>query len=207
MAPATLKVIAAAYSMRRELKIIFLTITAISLLPVIAIILLTQVGLNLVSDALASQNSQTAQVDIHDPKTGLIIDSIREAVIWPAQGPVSLEFAQSSPYQLFHTGLDIASPNGRVGPPVGAFMKGRVIYADTQTWGFGRHVIIDHGHGLTSIYAHLETLKVTRGQEVELGTIIGTLGNSGWSTGPHLHFQINLYNIPVNPRTFLSGNP
>ncbi|MEI7690284.1 MAG: M23 family metallopeptidase [bacterium] len=57
------------------------------------------------------------------------------------------------------------------------------------------------------MYAHLETLKVTRGQEVELGTIIGTLGNSGWSTGPHLHFQINLYNIPVNPRTFLSGNP
>ena len=207
MDPATIKIIAAAYSMRKEVKIIFLTISGICLIPVIAVIMLTQVGLNLISGVLANQNPQTLEVDIYDPKTGAIVDHISEPAIWPTQGPISLEFSESSPYQLFHTGIDIASIDGKVGTPIASFMKGKVIYADTQLWGFGRHVIIDHGHYVTSIYAHLDTLSVTKGQEVEIGTIIGTRGNTGWSTGPHLHFQINVFNIPINPRTFLSGNP
>jgi len=207
MDPATIKTIAIAYSMRKELRIIFLTILGICFIPVIAVIMLTQVGLNLISGVLASQNPQTLEVDIYDPKTGAIVDHISEPAIWPTQGPVSLEFSESSPYQLFHTGIDIASTDGKIGTPVASFMKGKVIYADTQLWGFGRHVIIDHGHYITSTYAHLDTLSVTKGQGVEIGTIIGTRGNTGWSTGPHLHFQINVFNIPVNPRTFLSGNP
>jgi len=202
-----IKYIVAAYSMRREIKIIFLTMVGVSLIPVIAVLMLTQVGLNIVSGALASQNPQTLQIDIHDPKSGAIIDKVSEPAIWPVSGPVTLEFGDSSPYQIFHTGIDIASSDGKVGTPVGAFMKGKVIYADTEFWGFGRHIIIDNGHHVTSIYAHLDTLNVAYGQEVEVGTIIGTRGNTGWSTGPHLHFQINVFSMPVNPRTFLSGNP
>jgi murein DD-endopeptidase MepM/ murein hydrolase activator NlpD len=137
----------------------------------------------------------------------LFIDHVSEHGIWPVPGPVTLEFGESSPYQIFHTGIDIADPEGKVGTPVGAFMKGKVIYADADNWGFGRHVIIDNGHYITSIYAHLDTISVVKGQEVEMGTIVGTRGNTGWSTGPHLHFQINVINIPVNPRVFLSGNP
>ena len=207
MNPATIKIIATTYSMRKEVKIIFLTIFSICLIPVIAVIMLTQVGLNLVSGVLASQNPQTLEVDIYDPNTGAIKDHLTEPAIWPTLGPISLEFSESSPYQLFHTGIDIASPDGKAGTPVASFMKGKVIYADTEFWGFGRHVIIDHGHYVTSIYAHLDTLRVSKGQEVEIGTILGTRGNTGWSTGPHLHFQINVFNLPVNPRTFLSGNP
>ena len=207
MDPTTVKLLATVYSMRREIKILLLTIVGISLVPILTVILLTQAGLDFVSGALATRNPQIAQVDIHDPTTGAVIDRVTEPVIWPVSGPVSLEFGQLSPYQLFHTGIDIAGVAGEKGAPISAFMKGRVIYAGSDSFGFGTHVIIDHGHYVTSLYGHLETLRVICGQEVEIGAIIGTLGNTGWSTGPHLHFQINVFNIPVNPRTFLIDNP
>lgn len=130
-------------------------------------------------------------------------------MVWPVGGPVSLEFGKPDlPYQIFHTGIDIASPTHEVGDPVMAFMDGTVTYADTVSTGFGRHVEIDNGHHITSIYGHLDTLNVVKGQSVKAGVdIIGTRGDTGWSTGPHLHFQINVFGIPVNPRTFLDGNP
>jgi len=68
-------------------------------------------------------------------------------------------------------------------------------------------VIINHGKHVTSIYDHLDTIGVKVGNVVEIGGIIGTLGDTGWSTGPHLHFQINVFGIPVNPRVFLEGAP
>ncbi|OQB06059.1 MAG: Glycyl-glycine endopeptidase ALE-1 precursor [bacterium ADurb.Bin212] len=88
-------------------------------------------------------------------------------------------------------------------------MDGKVIYADELSWGFGKHVKIDNGHNITSIYAHLSTIdpNIHVGDKIPAGTIIGTRGTTGWSTGPHLHFQTNIYGIPVNPRIFLTGNP
>ncbi len=207
MNPAAIKIIASAYSMKKEIRLAFITLVAVCLIPVVAVLMITQVGIDAVSGALASQNPQTLQVDIHDPKTGAVIDHIAGPAIWPVSGPVSLEFGQPSPFQRFHTGIDIADPNHSVGTPVEAFMKGKVIYADSDPWGFGRHVIIDHGHFVTSLYGHLNTINVIKGQEVDMGTVIGTRGNTGWSTGPHLHFQIEVMHIPVNPRIFLSGNP
>lgn len=204
MSPQTIKLIAMAFSMKKEIKLVFFTLAVICLVPVFAVLILTQAGISIVSDALASLNPQTAQVDIHDPATGAVVDHVEQTAVWPVGGVVTLEYAQVSPYQLFHTGIDIAGP---VTTPVAAFMKGKVIYADENSWGFGRHVIIDHGHHVTSIYAHLDTINVVVGQEVEPGIIIGTRGNTGWSTGPHLHFQINVFGIPVNPRLFLTGNP
>jgi len=84
-------------------------------------------------------------------------------------------------------------------------MDGKVIYAGEIFWGFGKHIIIDHGDNITSVYAHLSQIYVYSGQDVKMGQIIGEEGTTGWSTGPHLHFQINVFGIPVNPRTFL-GN-
>lgn len=208
MNPQTIKYIAVAFSMKREIKLLLFTISVICLLPVFAVIILTQAGINIVSGALANVNPQTAQVDIHDPLTGEVVDHIATTVMWPVSGPVSLEFGESDlPYQPFHTGIDIASPTHQIGDPVVAFMSGTVVYADTMSWGFGRHVIINNGHHITSIYGHLDTLGVVVGQQVEAGTVIGTRGTTGWSTGPHLHFQINVFGIPVNPRVFLTGNP
>ena len=205
MDPTTVKVVATAYSMRWEARTILTVLFMIFLIPVLTVLLLTQVGLNIVSDILVSGNPQDAQVDIHDPKTGEVLYHITETVVWPTSGIITLEFGEASPYQLFHTGIDIA--NGEVGDPVGTFMSGKVIATDNLSWGFGRHVIIDHGYFVNSIYAHLDTISVKVGDEVTMGQVIGTRGNTGWSTGPHLHFQINVFKIPVNPRLFLTGNP
>lgn len=205
MNPAAIRYIALAFSMKSELKLIFLTFALVCLLPIMAIVILTQAGIGIVSDALVSQDVQAAQVDIHDPSSGEIVDHVETSVIWPVSGIVTLEYAQLSPYQLFHTGIDIA--NGQVGDPVGAFMSGKVIYAGETSWGFGKHVEVDHGHHVTSIYAHLDSISVQVGDEIEVGTVVGTRGDTGWSTGPHLHFQINVFGIPVNPRVFLTGDP
>ncbi len=204
MNPQTLRLIALSFSMKKEIKLIFFTVGVLCLLPVFAVIILTQAGFNFVSDTLASINPTTLLVEIHDPADGSIIEVITEPRIWPTVGNVTLEFSQRSPYQLFHTGIDIAGPTGE---PVGAFMKGTVIYADETITGFGKHVKIDHGHHIVTIYGHLDSIAVQEGQEVDIGTVVGTRGDTGWSTGPHLHFQTNVFGIPVNPRVFLTGSP
>jgi len=206
MNPQTIKLIAYAYSMKKEIKYLFFTVSVICMVPVFAVLILTQAGINIISDALATIDPQTLQVDIHDPTTGEVVDHVNTSVIWPVQGPVSLEFGQRSPYQLFHTGIDISGP---IGDPIVAFMDGKVIYAGETSFGFGKHIKIDNGHFITSTYAHLNKIdpNIHVGDTITAGTIIGTRGNTGWSTGPHLHFQINLFGIPVNPRIFLQGNP
>ena len=201
MSPQTIKLIAMAFSMKKEIKLVFFTLAVICLVPVFAVLILTQAGISIVSDALTSLNPQTAQVDIHDPATGAVVDHVEQTAVWPVGGVVTLEYAQVSPYQLFHTGIDIAGP---VTTPVVAFMKGKVIYAGENSWGFGRHVVIDHNHHVTSIYAHLDTINVIEGQDIDVGNVIGTRGNTGWSTGPHLHLEIHQNEIPLNPLSVLS---
>lgn len=87
-------------------------------------------------------------------------------------------------------------------------MPGKVIYAGEIFWGFGKHIIIDHGNNLTSIYGHLDKILVVKGEDITTASqVIGLEGDTGWATGPHLHFQIDVFGIPVNPRTFLGqGN-
>jgi murein DD-endopeptidase MepM/ murein hydrolase activator NlpD len=69
--------------------------------------------------------------------------------------------------------------------------------------GYGKHIIIDHGDSITSVYAHLDRIYIYKDAEVYIGDIIGTMGETGWATGPHLHFEVRVYGIPVNPSTFL----
>lgn len=208
MNPQVIATIASLFSMKRELKLLAWVTVTIFITPALLILLLTQAGFNFVSNALATSDPQTGQVAIHDPGTGKVVDYIDGPRVWPVTGVVTLEFGGfDPPYQIFHTGIDIADPNHQVGTPVVAFMKGTVIYAGSTTTGYGTHVIIDHGHKVTSIYGHLDTLAVKVGDQVDMGTIIGTRGSTGWSTGPHTHFEIRVWDIPINPRTFLSGDP
>lgn len=188
------------WSFRSELKMVMLTFLIVLSIPVIAVILLTQVGINVVSDKLAESNSQTNSINILNPTTGEVVAVIQAATVWPTKGVITLEFGQSSIYQPLHTGIDIA---GTTGDPITPFMNGTVIYAGEIFWGFGKHIIIDHGNNLTSIYAHLDKIYVVKGQQVTTTDIIGKEGSTGWSTGAHLHFQTNVYGIPVNPRVFL----
>jgi len=196
------------WSFRRELKLVTLAFVIILSLPVIAVFMLTNAGVDIVSDKLATVNEETNAIEIRDPATGEVVKELQLATAWPAIGYISLEFAKSSGFQIFHTGIDIANAKGQVGDPVNPFLPGKVIYAGGIWWGFGKHIIIDHGNNITSVYAHLDKIFVVKGQEIiTTKHVIGRMGSTGWSTGPHLHFEIRVYGIPVNPRTFLQGNP
>lgn len=153
------------------------------------------------SDKLATVNINNLSVEIRNPLDGKVSLTLDGPFIWPTTGVITLEFGESHlPYQPLHTGIDIA---GKRGDPIAAFMKGKVIYAGEISWGYGKHVIIDNGNNVTSLYAHLNKIYVEKGDEVNQGQIIGLEGSTGWSTGPHLHFQTDVFGIPVNPRTFL----
>jgi murein DD-endopeptidase MepM/ murein hydrolase activator NlpD len=192
------------FSIKNELKLVIFSFLILLLLPVIAVIILTNAGIDIVSDKLATVNTKTQKIEIHDPLTGNIIELLSPVMEWPVKGIVTLEFGESDlPYQPLHTGIDIANPEGKIGDPIVPFMPGTVIYAGEIFWGFGQYIMINNGDNITSIYAHLSAIYVYQGEKVTLGQIMGEEGTTGWSTGPHLHFQININGIPVNPRTFL----
>jgi murein DD-endopeptidase MepM/ murein hydrolase activator NlpD len=95
----------------------------------------------------------------------------------------------------FHTGLDISAPKGRRVFPVA---PGKVVETEKGKY-YGRVITIDHGHGITSKYAHLSEINVEEGDEVNLTTIIGRVGLSGRTTGPHLHFELRVVGETINP--------
>lgn len=123
--------------------------------------------------------------------------------IWPARGWVTSAFGERvSPFTGFpqmHGGLDIAN---RVGTPVIAPADGIVVRADADT-GLGKTVAISHGYGIKTTYGHLSEIKVRTGQKVKRGTEIGTMGNTGRSTGPHLHYAVSLNGVTVNPAKYI----
>lgn len=193
--------------MKREFKYVLTAFLIALSIPFIAVILLTHIGLDIISDKLATVNEVTQNVQIHDPTTGEAVQ-IEVKAAWPAIGVYTLEFGESSGFQIFHTGLDIANAKGKVGDPINAMLPGKVIYAGEIFWGYGKHIIIDHGNNISTLYAHLDKIFVVKGQEIkDTKQSIGRMGSTGWSTGPHLHFEIRVFGIPVNPRTFLGDNP
>lgn len=99
----------------------------------------------------------------------------------------------------FHAGMDFTAP---VGTDVYASGDGRVEYADYGTNGYGIHVVIDHGFGYKTLYGHLSALKVRTGQAVKRGDLIGLVGNTGLSSGPHLHYEVHKGGDPVDPANY-----
>jgi murein DD-endopeptidase MepM/ murein hydrolase activator NlpD len=192
--------IATIFSFKRELKLVLLAFLVVIMLPVIAVFILAHAGINVVSDALVGVDSETKNIQILDPTTGEVVSEVDHTIAWPVLGVITLEFAQSSGYQVFHTGIDIAN---NLGTPISPLMQGKVVYAGEIFWGYGKHIIIDHGDNISSLYGHLDKIYVFEGQEVKIGDEIGKMGSTGWSTGPHLHLETRVYGIPVNPRVFL----
>lgn len=193
------------WSFKKELFYISLTFLMVLLLPVIATIALTHSGVEEVSDTLVQYNARTNTVKLFYP-SGELYKEVTLDIAWPVAGIVTQEFGEPElPFYLFHNGIDIANPQGRIGDPVTPIMAGKVIYADETFWGLGKHVIVDHGDNITTVYGHLDRIYVEKDQEVVSGTVIGLEGNTGWSTGPHLHLEVRVFGIPVNPRVFLGS--
>jgi murein DD-endopeptidase MepM/ murein hydrolase activator NlpD len=103
----------------------------------------------------------------------------------------------------FHWGMDFSAKKGT---PIYATGNGIVKRADNRSSGFGKHVRIDHGFGYVSLYAHMSKYNVRRGQRVKRGDIIGFVGNTGRSVGPHLHYEILKDKKKINPLNFYYGN-
>jgi murein DD-endopeptidase MepM/ murein hydrolase activator NlpD len=99
----------------------------------------------------------------------------------------------------FHKGLDFTCP---VGAEIHATGDGKVIKVTKKRWGYGYHIIIDHGFGYQTLYAHLSDFKVKVGQKVKRGQVIGLVGNTGKSTGPHLHYEVHYKGNAVNPARY-----
>ncbi|MFL5345818.1 MAG: M23 family metallopeptidase [Hyalangium sp.] len=123
--------------------------------------------------------------------------------IWPARGWVTSDFGQRlDPYtaeRVMHQGLDIAAPHGK---EVYSPSDGTVVFAGLEG-GYGNVIVIDHGYGIKTRYGHLSRLMVKAGDHIKRGALIAAVGNTGRSTGPHLHYEVRVNGIPQNPRKFI----
>lgn len=199
------RVAAAAWSFRKEIGIICGVTAGIIALPLLVAVGLLTNGVQAASDELVNVNETTHKVEVRNVR-GELLTTLEATTAWPIKGTVTQEFGNPNPpYQIAHSGIDI---DGGFGSPVTVFMKGKVIKVGNVLAGCGNHcVIVDHGFGITSIYAHMSAHSASVGQEVKPGDVIGKEGQEGWATGPHLHFEIQVTGIPVNPRIFMVGNP
>lgn len=123
--------------------------------------------------------------------------------IRPVKGWVTSKFGyRSSPFtgrKEFHSGLDIAN---RKGKKIIATASGRVSYA-AEKMLIGKMVKIDHGHGTVTKFGHLDKILVKKGDSVKRGDVIGLMGNTGRSTGPHVHYEVRINGTPVNPEKYI----
>jgi hypothetical protein len=123
--------------------------------------------------------------------------------IWPIEGRVTSSFGErEDPFNgegAFHSGIDISAAYGS---PVRATADGEVSGASMGA-GYGRQVVLNHGHSVETVYGHLSAVAVLPGQHVIRGQVIGYVGQSGRSTGPHLHYEVRVHNVPVNPHKYL----
>ena len=122
---------------------------------------------------------------------------------WPVSGPVVSPYGyRIHPilgYRKLHTGIDIAVGYG---VPIHSSAAGTVIYASWMG-GYGNVIIVDHGDGLSTLYAHQSSLAVGNGAQVARGQTVGYVGSTGFSTGPHLHFEVRVNGNPVDPMGYL----
>ena len=123
--------------------------------------------------------------------------------IWPTQGWVTSDFgSRADPYSTdrsMHQGIDISTPHGQ---PVLTPSDGTIVFNGTEG-GYGKVLVVDHGYGVKTRYGHLSETFVRVGERVARGQRIAAVGNTGRSTGPHLHYEVRVNGVPENPRKFI----
>ncbi len=151
--------------------------------------------------ALNSPNDPVVRKLLLDPP----FDRTTVPSIWPVRGQVTAGFGDRlDPLNgegAFHAGMDISAPTGTI---VQSTADGIVLVASRDP-GYGNTILVDHGDGITTRYGHLSKIFVVVGQEIKRGQIIGAVGTTGRSTGPHLHYEVHVQEAPVNPAKFLRG--
>ena len=136
-----------------------------------------------------------------------LADSAYTPKSWPVLGHITDSFGERlDPFSgegTFHTGVDVATDYGA---PVHATANGIITTAENHA-GYGRLVVIDHGFGITSWYAHLSSFSAIPGARVKRGEVVGYTGISGRSTGPHVHYEVRMNNAPINPWRYMKSTP
>jgi murein DD-endopeptidase MepM/ murein hydrolase activator NlpD len=139
-----------------------------------------------------------------ESRTARRLRAVAPPSLWPVDGRLMGPFGRrNDPFSgegEFHTGVDISAPTGTA---VRATADGLVVHSD---WfgGYGRLIIVDHGGGLKTYYAHLSGFYAHTGQEIRRGEIVGFVGSSGRVTAPHLHYEVRIGDSPVNPYPYLA---
>ncbi len=137
-------------------------------------------------------------------------DYVGGEMMWPVPGysKISSEYGWRFNNTDFHTGMDITG-SGVHGAKVVAANTGTVVFTKScpyngKSYGYGTYIIVDHGGGITTLYAHLSAIDVSVGDIVVMGQQIGRVGNTGWSTGAHLHFEVRINGDAVNPKGYVT---
>lgn len=162
------------------------------------------------SEQLMGKGGVTKTLDIHVPtqlSSGYEVSSENLSFALPTEGQVTSHFGmRKNPVahgHSHHDGMDFAMP---IGTPIKAAEDGKVVHSGPKG-GYGHTVVLDHGNGYTSLYAHQSKTLLQEGAVVKKGEVIGLSGNSGRSTGPHLHFEVRKGDQPIDPKGFLEkGN-
>ncbi len=169
------------------------------------------VGLDVALDALSATDQRADELTAAlDRVEGRLADNFRllsaTPSLWPASGLLASGFGwRRDPItgqRAFHDGVDISASPGR---PVATTASG-VVAKVLQTGGLGRAVYVSHGYGTTTVYGHLSRVLVRPGQKIDRGTTVGLVGNTGRSTGYHLHYEVHLDGKPVNPLSYLASS-
>ena len=154
----------------------------------------------------ALSGAATVGIELGGGQSVTTADWLRMAAaptMWPVEGPVTGSFGERiDPFNgegAFHTGVDISTAYGQA---VIAPADGVVVFA-AENGGYGQLLILEHGHGITTRYGHLAGFATAVGQSVRRGDVIGYVGRSGRSTGPHLHYEVRIQDVPVNPHKYL----
>lgn len=142
-------------------------------------------------------------MELNDATTRDWARMVSAPTLWPVEGRITGGFGERiDPFNgegAFHRGVDISS---QIGTRIIAPADGVVRFADFMN-GYGRAIVVDHGQGITTLYGHLSGFGVSAGQMVHRGDTLGYVGQSGRSTGPHLHYEVRIFNTPVNPYKYL----
>lgn len=117
------------------------------------------------------------------------------------QFPLASFSSVSQGFNKYHAGTDLRAPKGTAVVPVA---KGHVITSQALRTGYGKYVVVAHDNGFVTLYAHLDKIFVEQGDNVSRDTVLGEVGTTGWTTGPHLHFEMMQHGVRVNPAQYVA---